>query len=462
MFRSPRMDWYTSFVAAAALFGGLLSVTSASAAVASHENSIAIVNADAGTKATQDTRIIHPRELSQGAGSQVATIVLTLKDENGEIITDHRLTVTNSGAGLLGSGAGSPTEFVPTGHAISISVSQFVVDKYVVSIFGDGIGGFSAVTIYDGPTLISTKFVAFYGPVASITAIRNLHLPSAGGTPLGSSSARNLGDGTFANTPAIILSVKDANGIPVPNANATQFSAVSSDLTQMSSVIGVIQDDNLGAGSLGPGTYNVQVRAASGAISGKPATLIFRYSVDGVHFVTTLPVTFTASSPMIARVALAFDQKIYAPGDNATVTLIATDSSGNPVSGQDAMSFFATSEGLTTSAVITKSLFPTTTLSIIDGRAITSFDLPSADGSFTVTGRLGNGASLASAIQGTPISATITILTKQDVQFKVSQTSTDEAVKIAHQALDAVTAMSSTVTALAAMVRKIQKRLGIR
>lgn len=290
----------TTFVVVLAVGIGLLVAAPSSAVDVSPILSSAIMNLSTDTTATSDARIIDPRTADVAAGSQPGTIVVSLVDNLGHPITADTLTVTDAGVGLLGTGAGSPTTFMPTGHSITVHVSTFVPGRYVFAVFADGTGGFTTITISDGATVVATKVAAFFGPIALLTAHQNLALLNVRGTPLGSNSPHNPGDGTFVDTPAVILTAKDANEVPVPDSQMSEFTAVSSDLTVISPVISVFLDDTLGAGSLGAGTYNVQVRGASGAASGK----------------------------------------------SATVTITAVDASGNLVSGQDAGNFFASSLGL--------------------------------------------------------------------------------------------------------------------
>ena len=460
--KSPRERNYFAVVVAAVVCNGVLVAAPAFASDVSAAKSSVIINAGTDTTATSDARIIHPKNADKSVGSQAATVVVSLKDGAGNTITGDTLTVSSSGSGILGSGIGSPTGFLPSSRSISVVVSSVVSNKYVFGVFGDGTGGFSTITIYDGQTLLATEFVAFYGKVASLSALQNLRLPNVNGTPLGSDSAHNPGDGTFVDTPAVILTARDANGIPTPDETASEFSAVSSDLSVLSPAISVAKDDAMGAGSLGLGTYNVQVRAATGAIPGKSATLTFRYTEDGVNYISSAPVTFTTASSMIQKITLSFNKESYKPGENAALTIRATDLLGNQVTGQDAGDFFASSAGLVTSAPITKLLFPFTTVSILHGIATTTFDLPTTSGLFTVTGRLGNSANLSPALQGLPISASVTILTRQDVELAAVKASADAAEKAANAALGAVTSLAAIVRALAAIVYKIQKKLGIK
>jgi hypothetical protein len=287
-------------------------------------------------------------------------------------------------------------------------------------------------------------------------------LLNVSGAPLGSNSAHNPGDGTFVDTPAVILTAKDANGVPVPNEDATEFSAVSSDLSVLSPLISVIPDDTLGAGSLGTGTDNVQVRGASGAISEKSANLVFRYSASGSPTVSSSPVKFTVLSAMIAKITMSLNQPTYTPGEYATLTITATDASGNLVSGQDTGNFFASSSGIATSLPVDKLLYPFTTVTFIDGKATTMFDMPTASGLFTVSGRLGNSANLASSLQGISISTTASVLSTQDVELAAARDSSARAEMAANAALAAVVALTAIVKNLVLLVVRIQKKLGVK
>ena len=151
---------------------GVLAAPPAFATGASALNSLAIINADIGTTATTDARILHPKASDRSVGSQAATIVVSLKDDSGNAITADTLTVTNSGPGVLGSGAGSASGFLPQSKTISVNVSSVLAGKYVFGLFADGTGGFSKIEIRDGTTLIDTKISSFYGPVAILTAAR--------------------------------------------------------------------------------------------------------------------------------------------------------------------------------------------------------------------------------------------------------------------------------------------------
>ena len=438
---------------------GLLVAAPASALTVSITKSSAVLNAGTGITSAQDARIVYSKQVHQEPGSQAATIVVSLEDDNGNPITTDVLRATSSGAGSLGTGTGPAFNFTPTGINIPVSVSSTVPGKYVFALFPDGVGGFSSVTIYDGTTVLATKFAAFYGAVSSLTAIQNLFIVNIAGGTLGSNSVNNPADGTYVHTPAVILIARDANGIPVPNEPADQFSAISSDVSVISSTISVLNDNSLGAGSVDYGAYNVQVRSASGGVSGKSATLKFRYTDDKVNYISTTALKFTTGSTTIASVLMTFDKESYAPGEQAILTLNAFDPSGNPVSAQDSGNFFASSTGLVTSAPVEKLLFPFTTVTFIHGRSTTSFDVPTTSGELTLSGLLGNDPNLIPALQGSRVTAKTSVLTPQAAQFADAKASAAASELSATAALAAVVSLTALVQHLLAIIARIQKRL---
>ena len=385
--------------------------------------------------------------------------MVSLEDDNGNPITTDVLRATSSGAGSLGAGTGPAFNFTPTGRNISVPVSSTVPGKYVLALFPDGIGGFSSVTIYDGTTVLATKFAAFYGAVASLNAIQNLFIVNIAGGTLGSNSPNNPADGTYVHTPAVILIARDANGVPVPNEPADQFSAISSDTSVISSMISVLDDNSVGAGSVDYGAYNVQVKSGGGGVSGKSATLKFRYTDDKVNYISSAALKFTTGSTTIASVLMTFDKESYAPGEQAIVTLNAFDHSGNPVSAQDSGNFFASSTGLVTSAPVEKMLFPFTTVTFIHGRATTSFEVPTTSGDFTLSGLLGNDMNLVASLQGSRLTAKTSVLTAQAAQVADTKASAAASELAATAELAAVISLTALVQHLLVIITRIQKRL---
>lgn len=100
----------------------------------------AILNLGVGTREGDGTGIFDRKNPDQLSGSQAATMVVSVRDDYGHAVTTGSLTVLVSGTGLLGTGTGPATDFIPTGRAISVHLSNSVPGKYVFSLFGAGVG----------------------------------------------------------------------------------------------------------------------------------------------------------------------------------------------------------------------------------------------------------------------------------------------------------------------------------
>jgi hypothetical protein len=118
--------------------------------------------------------------------------------------------------------------------------------------------------------------------------------------------------------------------------------------------------------------------------------------------------------------------------------------------------------GLSTSLPVNKLLFPFTTVTFIRSKATTTLDLPIASGVFTLSGRLGIGGNLATSLHGPPLSASLTILTAQDVDSAPTRVLAAASERSATAALEAAIALTAIVKNLVAIILRIQKRLGIK
>ena len=189
------------------------------------------------------------------------------------------------------------------------------------------------------------------------------------------------------------------------------------------------------------------------------ATLKFRYTNDKIKYISTAALKFTTGSSTIASLSMTFDKKSYAPGEQAIVTLNASDPWGNPVVAQDSGNFFASSNGLVTSTSVEKLLFPFTTVTFIHGRSTTSFKMPTTSGTFTLSGQLGNDTNLIPALQGSRVMAKTSVLTAQAAQFADAKASAAASELAATAALAAVVSLTALVQHLLAIITRIQKRL---
>jgi len=177
--------------------------------------------------------------------------------------------------------------------------------------------------------------------------------------------------------------------------------------------------------------------------------------------IKSAPVTVRVGSTDIASVTLAFDKASYAPGEKAIITLSTLDATnlltvpGSSVTlfgaglGLDPDKAFlsGTSDTVTVVAITTAEATSATAGTVAGTKKYTVF-MPTTPGPVKISATLAKAAPLATAIQGTVISATATV--------------TDSG----SAALAAVTALATTVASLRTLivtltnlVLKIQKKV---
>jgi len=361
------------------------------------------------------------------AADRAANITVTTKNSAGTDITaTTKLTATISGPGLLSIETNANAANA-TGRALT-----GVAGNNVIGVYGDGTAGVATITITVGTTTISTETVTFFGSVKTVTAAQNFLIAKAGGNTLGFGGATA---NTTTQVPAVVLTLKDANGNVVPGKNAS-LSAVSSDTTVMSSSISSAEDDGATVGA-GDGTYNVQVNSATGSVTGKSATLTFRFAVGDGTFISSSPVTFSTASSTVATVTMAFDKTSYAQGEAAVLTITAKDSAGNAVSDGTKTGIFTAAPVY--SKTVTGSL-PTADITFVGGKATFKQFAPASSGAYTVNATVNPlvaaaGASISAA--SSVIDGNAALLTQID-------------------------ALNAKIVALNALIAKIMKKLGVK
>ena len=384
------------------------------------------------------------------AGTQRATIIVTPKNSAGSAVTSTTaLTATiTSGPGMLGittaANADSTTAGtgpVPVGRSITGAAG-----KNAISIFSDGSSGTSTITISNTntttgvTTVLATETISFYGAVASVTVAQNLSVALAAGNQLGSEHATagttllapNAWTTTSGSVPAVVVTMLDSNGVKVPS-NAGALSAVSSDLTVMSSTIAANQDATV------PGTYNVAVNSATTSTAGKTATLTFRVLISGTTYVSAAPVTFKIGKSSVGKVSYAFDKTSYAAGDPATLTISGSDSDGNALADGLYAAATTTAPAFSKSVIAISTLPTTSTAAFVGGSRAYKFYAPTNSGAFTVAGTYvaSTGAAIAATASSSVTDANAGLLTQID-------------------------ALNAKIVALNALIAKIMKKLGVK
>ena len=374
-----------------------------------------------------DATIKAAKTATTTAATRVAGIKVVPRNSAGTDLTaTATLTVVVTGPGSVGIAANAGA--ASAGRAITGTAGQ-----NFISVHGDGTAGTSTITISLGTTVLATETVTFFGSVAKVTAVQGLKIATAGGATLGNGTATIAA--TFAGTPAVVLTLADSNGNVVPLQNAA-LSAVSSDATVMSSAI-VSAEDNATLTGAGAGTYNVQVSSAAGSVSGKSATLTFRFAVGDGTFISSAPVTFTTGKATVATVTMAFDKSSYNQGDAAVLTITGKDSLGNPVADGVQTGLFTATPVYSKTA---NGSLPTTAITFIGGVATFKQFAPASSGSYNV-------------------SATVNPLVA-DAAASVSAASS--VVDGNAALLTQIDALNAKIVALNALIAKIMKKLGVK
>ncbi len=394
--------------------------------------STATINAGATHGGTADNTAV--TALNTASATPVAVVKVVLAATSGTVTGATAVTasITGSGSLYLNNNNDHTTSVLGAGRSLSSTVTDTTTTFHVL-IAPDGTSGVGTVTIKAGAYTV-TKSVTFYGAVATLTVKQNHTIASAAGAPLGTGGATpSLAD--IANTPAVVVTARDANNVLVPNLTIT---ALSSDATVMANEITATGD------SVTPGTYNVQVSSVANT-SGKTATLTFRVMSGTTVLAASAPVPYKLGGA-VASVALSLDKTTYSQGSTAIATLTLKDALGNDAFDGDHAAILAAGGLASTMSVVKTLKFNTTDTiaSSLGGKASVTFNAPSsATAAWTISGTTGTGPATATE-KNKAISATASV--------------TDASAAIT----TAIAALNARIVALNALIAKIMKRLNIR
>jgi hypothetical protein len=407
--------------------------------VVSAAKSTSILSTGETATATQaaDSATVVAKTLAPTA--QAATIAVSVKNANGTTLaTQPALTVlVKSGTpGTVGSAVSTDT-----GNMVSAGRAITTTGGHHIGVFSDGTAGVAEIEIYAGTVLLATEKVTFFGDVASYT-------------------------GTF--TPKVL---------PVGAADSATIAVTGKDAAGNAATVGTVylvsSDTTVATVS---GLYVTGVKSGKATIS-----VCNTAACTAATITTTVPVVVGAKTA--TTVALTFSNATPTAGEKVTVTLTATDASGNAVA--DGARFLVSSAGFTSSVVVSGSTLPTgETVTLSAGVASYIFYAPAAG---TVTFTATEGSATDSTTKGT-ITGSVTVsnpgldaATDAAVEaFDAANAATDAALsaaeaadlatQAAQEASDAVAALSETVTqliaglqaqikSLAAVVAKIAKKV---
>jgi trimeric autotransporter adhesin len=426
--------------------------------------------------AAADPRVVSTYALASSgatAGQYAASIAVFERNNPPayNTVTATPITASISGPGYVAIG-----NHAVIGKSVTESAATSGSDGYgsttkSVYVVSDGTTGTATITISAGGVVLGTKTVIFYSTVASAKGSNNSNIVA--------------NDGTGADNQAAEIFLADANGNPVMGA-AGKIIGTSSDLTVLKSFTanaGGCADDSVPSASAyvgAPGNYYCDVVGVPGAASGSSATMTFTVKNDaGVVIATSNPVTFKVGGTTISSLALTLDNTTYAPGDKATLTLTAKDSTGNPIA-DGYYHVFNKSDvtttafaGLSTSAQVTKALFAAAGCTVatgvdcvtvgnagavlfVDGAAVTTFYAPYTTANLVISGTTsGSSAALSTALKnlglGTALSVSAAVTAPTDVAAQAAIDAAQEATDAANAAYDAANnAMDSADAATAA------------
>ncbi len=373
------------------------------------------------------------------AGTQVALIKVTARDGNNNLLANGKtVSAAITGPGTAGGGAADEDTYANSSRYETVTLAGGTGLAYF-AIYADGTAGKTTITIIAGSTTLATETVTFHGRPTKVTVTQNHKIGSINGEVLGQNAAAPTG-ADIDNTPAVIVAVTDALGLPV---SGQTISATTSDSTVMAAVSGTCTESSgagAGDGYAGEGTYNCSVTSvANAAGSGKTATLTFRVP-DGITsgvYVTAAPITYTLGRDPV-KVTLKTDKAAYAPGEKMTLTISAFGSD-DKAAADDIYTTLLSSSGV--AGLVSSGTLPTASVGLVNGVKTYTLYAPLVGGTFTFTGTTGadTGAGIGAAVS---------------TSYQV----TDGKAAIATQ----IDALNAKIVALNALIAKIMKKLGVK
>jgi len=283
--------------------------------------------------------------VSSAAGTNAASIELTLLDTTGAAKGGMRVSAEVSGPGLVDVETGLADAYVDaTVRAEAITLAAGVSGA-TIHVTADGTAGAGTITIkvQDATTLATlgtyTETVYFYGTLATLEAKANYTIARANATERGCSSATDCDQVDFASTPFVQIVAKDSAGNLIPGLTVTAKIA-DAQVIQASTVTAVTSTAVAGAGALtagvttdlnGLGYYNASVAGTTTAASGSSTTITYESTIAGTTTVIKSNAVTIKIGGGVATETITLDTTSYAPGQPMLVTRTAKDSAGNPV-----------------------------------------------------------------------------------------------------------------------------------
>jgi len=376
-----------------------------------------------------DSTVVAPAALgAANASVQAAAIYVTQKNAASGS-ADESMTATISGPGTIGAStgtrSGTETSTASTGRSLTVKNGGFI------TVWNDGTEGVATITIVGATSglTLATEKVTFYGKVASFAAV----------------SAGSIVAPAAATAKAVTFTAKDSAGNVLNDEGALDvWYAFSSDTA---------------IATVGSPSYSIDsgTVAVTGVKAGSVTVTIGNASTLAASTIKSTPVTVRVGATAIASVNVAFDKTSYAPGERALITVTPKDSSGLavvPATTEIWGTVLATDKNFSQGSIPaadTTTTFAAATSAAADttaGSKTYVVYMPSTAGTVKLTGVLSTVSPLATAIQGTTITTSVTVSDSGSA------------------ALAAVTALATTVASLRTLivtltnlVLKIQKKV---
>ncbi|CAN2170727.1 hypothetical protein MCETARE7_00045 [Candidatus Nanopelagicaceae bacterium] len=281
-----------------------------------------ILNTGETNTATTDATVLASKTASNSAAA--ATLIITTANAAGnETNVAESITVTITGAGVLGSGALSNIASIT-----SVGRSIVVKKGDIVEVFPDGTAGVGTITVSSlAGKVLATETVTFYGDVAVIVASINTTIL-----------------GVKNNAAAIGAVAYDASGYLVGGA---VLKATSADTTIVSNSYSAATANT--SATTGATTFDLTgVKAGTAKITVGLATSATDVTTTGYAIKSdAVTVTVGGGATEQADVIVGLDKQSYAPGSVAFITVTPVDKAGKALAPGTYTVFSST--GITTS-----------------------------------------------------------------------------------------------------------------
>jgi len=419
--------------------------TSATSILTKGETTTSVANGTAPT--IDDIVTCSSTAPTASTAAACATIKVTTKNASALAVTGESFTATISGAGTLGSAAGSSGADIttpnPVGRAITVQNGHFV------QIWADGTSGVGTVTISSSAGLVlATEKVTFFGTATSIVATSQATVLNVG---------TNDGLGETLDRPIKVV-LKDAAGTSVSGATLYVTSETTSIVSNSYSTCTTYDADEAAYFCTLTGVAAGKTKITVGTKSSATATTGINATAVEVRVGTTI-----ASS-----VKVTLDKASYAPGEKATLTVALLDADGLAVADGDYAGIFATG-GITTDFVLGSGSETTTATAVesssggdvVAGTRAYTLYMPIISGDITFSWTTGGTAVTGTAPTAENGLAVANQAVKGSLKATVSNPATDaaaaaaeEATAAANDATDAALSAAEAAEAATAMAQE--------